>query len=62
MIIVTIVLTIMATIVCCVMFDNGNDGCGVLSGIGAVIFGVIDLIFVGYIIIGEINMVTVDQK
>ena len=62
MIIITIVLTIIAIIVCGVMFDNGNDGWGIISGAGAVIFGIIDLILVGYIIVGGINMVTVDQK
>lgn len=62
MIIITIVLTILATIVCGVMFDNGNDDWGIISGVGAVIFGVIDLILVGWIIVGGVNMITVDQK
>ena len=47
MIIITIALTIMALIVCGLMFDNGNDGWGTVSGAGAVIFGVIDFILLG---------------
>lgn len=62
MIIITMILTIMATIVCRIMNENGNDGWCVTSGAGAVIFGIIDLILIGFVIIGGINMITVDQK